>query len=428
MGMPLIKLRDLVAIAVVATLAGCTGASYDSGSESSSGGVVSGVVDSAGSTDSGVGSSPGSIQAGTLTAGEYDDHLNAENYQRYLTDVLQGGQDLPYIDITSKLILKVVGPSSLPAPSVRITIEVEQMEVISMATAANGEAYLYEALDGLPDTFDIVLSRNGSELQRLTSVTLADLKANSGIDITLDSEIAAADQLDLMLVVDTTGSMSDELNFLKTELRAIIDEVAAKHSGLDVQVGLVVYRDVGDSYVSRTFDLTNDIAALQDNLKAQSANGGGDYPEAMQVGLREGVTASWRENSTKVMLLAADAPPKDKDIADAWNYVLDAREQQIHILPLAASSSGPVTEFLMRAMAVATQSRYLFLTDDSGVGDAHDEPTVDCYVVTRLDGAIIRAIDSLLSGELIFPEQQDVIRKEGNYVDGICESEEVTAQ
>ena len=130
---------------------------------------------------------------------------------------------------------------------------------------------------------------------------------------------------------------------------------------------------------------------------------------------------NWRTTSQKIILLVADAPPHDDDIQTTWNYVLQARSQQIHIVPVAASGVDDSAEFLMRAMAAATHSRYLFLTDDSGVGNSHAEPTIDCYVVTRLNNTIARVLDSLISGERIEPEVNDVIRTSGIYDQGVCQ-------
>ena len=71
-------------------------------------------------------------------------------------------------------------------------------------------------------------------------------------------------------------------------------------------------------------------------------------------------------------------------------------------------------------MAALTQSRYLFLTNDSGVGLAHQEPDVPCYVVTRLDGLIERVVASLLVGRRVEPRAGDVIRATGDYDRGVC--------
>jgi hypothetical protein len=74
----------------------------------------------------------------------------------------------------------------------------------------------------------------------------------------------------------------------------------------------------------------------------------------------------------------------------------------------------------MRAMAAATQSRYTFLTDDSGIGNPHAPPAIDCYLVTRLDALLRRVIDSQLSGRRIEPSDQEVIRNVGQYDKGRC--------
>jgi len=74
----------------------------------------------------------------------------------------------------------------------------------------------------------------------------------------------------------------------------------------------------------------------------------------------------------------------------------------------------------MRNMAHLTKGRYLFLTDDSGIGNAHAEPTVDCYVVTHLDGLVTRVLDGLITGERQEPDSDDIIRQVGNYQSGRC--------
>jgi hypothetical protein len=77
----------------------------------------------------------------------------------------------------------------------------------------------------------------------------------------------------------------------------------------------------------------------------------------------------------------------------------------------------------MRAMGQITGGRYLFLTDDSGVGNPHAEPTVDCYVVTRLDSLVERVLNELVTGQREEPDGGDVIRIVGDYKAGICKVE-----
>ena len=95
----------------------------------------------------------------------------------------------------------------------------------------------------------------------------------------------------------------------------------------------------------------------------------------------------------------------------------------LRIYPLAASGVADTAEYLMRVMAATTHSRYLFLTDDSGVGNAHAEPKVPCYTVTRLDQLLIRMIASELSGQRVEAADDQIIRSVGQQDGGVCTSD-----
>ncbi len=123
-------------------------------------------------------------------------------------------------------------------------------------------------------------------------------------------------------------------------------------------------------------------------------------------------------------MLVADAPPHDADIKATWNTALHSRVRGIHVVPLAASGVDPTAEFLMRAMGQLTGGRYLFLTDDSGVGNPHAEPMVDCYVVTPVNALVQRVLESLVSGTRVEPDGETVIRTVGNYQAGVCKPHE----
>jgi hypothetical protein len=252
---------------------------------------------------------------------------------------------------------------------------------------------------------------------------LVDLSGQAGPQrqtVTLRAPVLPVRKFDLMLVVDTTGSMGDEMAYLKSELRAILADLARTHPGLDMRIGLVAYRDLGDDYVTRTFPFTPDLERLQRSLRAQYADGGGDLPEAMEQALTRAVALDWRPDAVKSLLLVADAPPHDQNIGRAWRAAEAARAKRIQIVPVAASGVDSTAEYVMRAMAAATQSRYLFLTDDSGIGNPHAEPAVDCYLVTRLDRLVRRVLDSQISGRRVEPRDGEVIRAVGRYDGGKC--------
>ena len=97
-----------------------------------------------------------------------------------------------------------------------------------------------------------------------------------------------------------------------------------------------------------------------------------------------------------------------------------AARNNIQIFGLGASGVGDATEFLMRQAAAQTGGRYLFLTDDSGVGNAHQEPKVSCYLVTELGELMARVLRSELTGQRVEPSPSSVIRTVGSYQNGVC--------
>ncbi len=232
-------------------------------------------------------------------------------------------------------------------------------------------------------------------------------------------------ELDVQLVLDTTGSMGDELSYLQSEFDAIAAKVRVRFPNVTPRWSLVVYRDKGDDYVTRAFDFTTDTNRFRRDLRAQSANGGGDTPEAVVQGLGTGLSQSWRSSAdvAKVAFWVADAPAHPGEGNQLASLVKNAARKGVHIYPVASSDTDDAAEYQMRSAAQMTGGRYIFLTNDSGVGNAHAEPHIPCYNVTRLDTAIVRMIAIELSGRHLEPEKDEVVRSVGRpNADGKCQT------
>lgn len=369
---------------------------------------------------------PEQFQAGTLTAADYDDQLNPHLYQRYASDYLQrvGGKlDVPYIDLSKRIALRVRDLAGNNYGGVTLAFSDGSNEILTLTTPASGKTYLYSDIDSLPETFNIrATGLLGTAIDQ--TISLSNAQTSGVINITMpeDNTPAFTNQvdpiLDVMFVIDTTGSMGDELNYLKTELTPIINAIPYPRSL--VNVGLTFYRDLGDEYVVRSHGFTNDTGRAQQTLNNESYDGGGDYPEAMDQALHQAIDANWQPDSKRILFLIADAPPHNDKMRATWNAAEQARKKNIHIVPIAASGVAEDAEYLMRSMAAFTNSRYLFLTDDSGFGNPHAEPDIDCYVVTHLDNLMIRVLNSLITGVRDEPTANDIIRQVGNYNNGVC--------
>ncbi len=354
-----------------------------------------------------------SIQAGTLTAGDHDDRLNPEQHRDYANRYLQGAgaaTGLPTLDLTRRIEVRVTGAAGAPLSGARVRTAETGLDV---PTAADGIAWLHPGIDGLPEPLVLDVSDRFGDV----SVRATEPDASGRIDVSLPVQGVAATALDIALVLDTTGSMGDELAWLQAELSSILGRLDPSP---ELRVALVFYRDDGDAYVVRSHDFTEDVGAAQATIGAEFHDGGGDYPEAMDRALAEALGLGWRADATGVLLLVADAPPHADALRATFDSALAARAAGVHIVPVAASGVADDAQYLMRAMAAVTQSRYLFLTDDSGVGASKPEPDIDCYLVTRLDGLIVRTVQSLATGVRVEPAQEEIIRRVGEYDEGVC--------
>jgi hypothetical protein len=237
------------------------------------------------------------------------------------------------------------------------------------------------------------------------------------------SEAPAPKQLlDVSLVIDTTGSMGDEIGYLQAEFLAISVAIQSKYPNSEQRWSLVVYRDTEDLYVTRWFDFRDNAEEFRTHLAAQSADGGGDTPEAPDAALAQMNQLAWRAgvNVARLAFWVADAPHHDGNAGALATALRQAQERDIHLYPVASSGTDALTELSMRSAAQLTGGRYLFLTDDSGVGGEHMEPTLPCYFVTKLDDAILRMVDIELSAVYREPTPEEIIRTGGDPQDGAC--------
>jgi hypothetical protein len=233
---------------------------------------------------------------------------------------------------------------------------------------------------------------------------------------------AAKRTLDVSLVIDTTGSMGDEIAYLQQEFIALANTIAANHPDAEQRWSRVLYKDVVDTYVVRWFDFRTDPKDFQAHLAQQSAGGGGDFPESPERGFEAAEQLSWRgdPDTAKLAFWVADAPHHATNAARMADSLRAMKQLGVHVYPVASSGVDDLTELSMREAAALTGGRYLFLTNDSGVGGDHKEPVIPCYFVTKLDAAISRMVDIELDGQYREPAASEVLRTGGDPKDGAC--------
>ena len=116
--------------------------------------------------------------------------------------------------------------------------------------------------------------------------------------------------LDLVLCLDTTGSMKPHIDPLRQKLIPMLREILSDFTSF--RIGMVLYKDYGDEYLNKVIPFTSDFNAFQRNLNSIVVRGGGDIPEAVYEALYEGASKFSWDSETRMMILAGDAPPHPK--------------------------------------------------------------------------------------------------------------------
>ncbi|MCH8903291.1 MAG: T9SS type A sorting domain-containing protein [Bacteroidetes bacterium] len=336
------------------------------------------------------------IEPGVLTAGELNDFSKWNLWKDITGDDLSVFQEGWAIVPKERYVVQVTNEDHRPVLDASITIFSDEGNIIWRTRTDNtGKAELWANLFGdsiSPSYFEVHYndkSYRGEEIK----------KFERGINfIEIPVECHVPNQLDILFAVDATGSMGDEINYLKEELNNIITETKEKNPSLNIKMGSLFYRCIGNSYVTRKSGFSTDIGRTASFIKNQEAGEGG--VEAVEVALEESISHfEWSEDANaRLLFLILDEPPGSEPaiIKQLQRAVLKAAEKGIRIIPVVASGTGLVydkrLEYLMRSIALATNGTYVFLTNHSGVGNAHTDPTTDEFDVEHLNKLLMRLI------------------------------------
>lgn len=180
-----------------------------------------------------------------------------------------------------------------------------------------------------------------------------------------------APRVEVVFALDTTGSMSGLIDGAKRKIWSIAQFIQQGNPKPDVRIGLVAYRDLGDVYVTRFFDLSDDLDTVFEHLSSFEAGGGGDTPEHVSKALYDAVyRTSWTQDQSalKQVYLVGDAPPHT-DYHDGYDYLKiakRARELGIHINTIRCGND-PETAMVWNQIAGQAAGEYASIDQSGGV-------------------------------------------------------------
>jgi len=369
-------------------------------------------------------------QAGLLTAGEWNDLKNWNFWLELMQDQQWSGMPGIWGIYNQKRIqVTVTGPAGALA-DLPVQVYAGEKLVFEGRTNVLGQADLFPTIGSSSQvppfqTQQDQQNQNSQISVKEPSLSKVEVRVNLGqetlkqelslsgnglqtLNFKAETALDPAVNADLMLVVDTTGSMGDELEYLKSELKNVASQISSQNrKDLKLRLSTNFYKDLSDEYVVRPFPFSENPDTVAQQLSQQSANGGGDFPEAVDAALQDAVDEhEWSATArARLLFLVLDAPPHQdpKNLTRLRTSLMRAAAKGIRIIPVASSGIDKETEFLLRMMAISTGGRYVFLTDDSGIGSSHIKPTVGSFTVEKLNALMVRVANEYISGQASAP-------------------------
>ena len=178
--------------------------------------------------------------------------------------------------------------------------------------------------------------------------------------------------IELVFVIDTTGSMGGLIEGAKQKVWGIVNEVMKSPAKPEVRMGVVAYRDHGDAYVTQVLPITRDLDEVYNTLMGYKAEGGGDTPEDVRQALADGVhKVGWSPVSrsiAQILFLVGDAPPHD-DYGNEPDTIASASEAAKAGIIVNTIQCGnlPGTSDVWKRICRAGEGQYFAIAQDGGV-------------------------------------------------------------
>src|SRR5438105_6112790 len=205
---------------------------------------------------------------------------------------------------------------------------------------------------------------------KITTLLLALLLAGSGISAK-GPHNEKKPRIEVCFVLDTTGSMGGLIEGAKQKIWSIANEMIGAKPTPELKLGLIGYRDRGDKYVVKSFQLTDDIDSIYAHLRDFKAEGGGDEPESVNAALGEAIEKMpWSQDRKvlKIIFLVGDAPPH-MDYADGPKYPELCRIAAKRDLIINTVQCGNVAETtpIWKEIAKLSEGSYAAIAQSGGV-------------------------------------------------------------
>ena len=333
----------------------------------------------------------------SLSAGEVNDNKRWSEYLQYRRDYR--GPAVHDVDVSERYVITVSDSNGDPIHNANVRVFVGDSPVFEGRTYSNGQTLFFPlAFDASSnaETFTLNVEKDGVLLSESFS---RDSGSEWNVALNMVRPSSGGVPLDILFLLDATGSMADEIDQIKATLVSISSRISDLPSQPDLRFGMVAYRDREDDFVTRLYDFDEVVTRFHNTIANVVADGGGDTPESLNeayhVAVRE---PDWRlGEAIRLMFLVADAPPH-LDYPDDYSYateMMEAHRRGIKTFAIATSGLDEQGEYVFRQIAQHTMGRFVFLLYGPEGSTSH---SVGQYTVEKLDDLVV----SLVEEELAF--------------------------
>lgn len=346
----------------------------------------------------------GGGEAGVITAAEWNDLDNWQFWGGLMNGEYSKMNTYWGLSTQKRIAVKTVTSDGKPAKRVPVKLMNGNDIIWETVTDNAGVANLWLGVEDIQSTVkaeDCSVSIAGAVQEGAPKMWAWD-KEEAEVNIYTVSKPEESNVVDIAFIVDATGSMTDEIAFLKKDLQDILTQASKADTDKTIYTGTVFYRDVDDIYLTRTSPFTSNITETIEYIGEQRADGGGDLPEAVHTALEVSLSGlQWHSSAySKMAFLILDAPAHVDHqgvIASLQKSVREFAARGIKLIPVFCSSGDKTCEFMCRQFAILTGGTYVFLTNDSGVGEEHVQASVGKYQVEHLNALMLRLITKYIS-------------------------------
>jgi len=339
--------------------------------------AAGGAMPSVASPEGAPGGSYLSLASGmtSVKAGEWDDNANYQDFTKYIRS--QQSLGITNIDIFSRRFLVVEDASGQGVQSCRVKVSDAQQQAVTVTTTAAGRAILFPHALGLRGTRFTASTDCLGGAAVSTSFDMSEPDGETTLKLKASRPTINQPTIDVVFILDSTGSMSEEIQGVKDTMQAVIGKLDKRAK---IRVGLVEYKDKGDDLVTKAYPMSTDLVGFSAEISGIEASGGGDVPENVNAGISVAVNQmQWSDKAdARLAFLIADAPPH-LDYPDVPGYdktAIEASKRGIKLYTVSASGMDDLGQAVFRQLAQLTGGTNMFVlrggagSQSTGAGDA----------------------------------------------------------